>query len=183
MKFVLIIGNGAVGKMTVGQELAKITGLKLFHNHMSIEPVVEIFGTKNNNVVNDFRESVFKNFAVSDNYGLIFTYIWAFDCEEDNNYIDHITNIFKEQGSDIYCVELVASKEARLERNVTENRLKNKPSKRDLNFSRELIERADNKWRLESYEGEIKLENYLKIDNTNLEASEVARIIKEKFNL
>ena len=44
MKLVIIIGNAAVGKMTVGQELAKITGLRLFHNHMMIEPVLEIFG-------------------------------------------------------------------------------------------------------------------------------------------
>ena len=33
MKLVLIIGDGAVGKMTVGQELTKITILRLFHNH------------------------------------------------------------------------------------------------------------------------------------------------------
>ena len=39
MKLVLIIGAGAVGKMTVGQELMKITDLRLFHNHMMIEPV------------------------------------------------------------------------------------------------------------------------------------------------
>lgn len=39
MKFVLIFGPQAVGKMTVGQELAKITGLKLFHNHMTIDLV------------------------------------------------------------------------------------------------------------------------------------------------
>lgn len=32
--FVIIMGPHAVGKMTVGQELAKITGLRLFHNHM-----------------------------------------------------------------------------------------------------------------------------------------------------
>ena len=44
MKLVLIIGAGAVGKMTVGQELMKITNLRLFHNHMMIEPVLEIFG-------------------------------------------------------------------------------------------------------------------------------------------
>ena len=44
MKLVIIFGNLAVGKMTVGQELAKITDLKLFHNHMTIEPVIEIFG-------------------------------------------------------------------------------------------------------------------------------------------
>ena len=40
MKLVLIIGSGAVGKMTVGQELMKITDLRLFHNHMMIEPVI-----------------------------------------------------------------------------------------------------------------------------------------------
>ena len=44
MKLVFIIGSGAVGKMTVGQELMKITDLRLFHNHMTIEPVIEIFG-------------------------------------------------------------------------------------------------------------------------------------------
>ena len=44
MKLVLIIGSGAVGKMTVGQELMKITDLRLFHNHMMIEPVIEVFG-------------------------------------------------------------------------------------------------------------------------------------------
>ena len=44
MKFVFIIGSQAVGKMTVGQELMKITDLRLFHNHMTIEPCIEIFG-------------------------------------------------------------------------------------------------------------------------------------------
>ena len=36
MKLVLIIGSNAVGKMTVGQELTKITDLRLFHNHMTL---------------------------------------------------------------------------------------------------------------------------------------------------
>lgn len=44
MKLLFLIGNAAAGKMTVGQELMKITDLRLFHNHMSIEPVIEIFG-------------------------------------------------------------------------------------------------------------------------------------------
>ena len=35
MKFVIIFGPPAVGKMTVGYELAKFTGLKVFHNHMT----------------------------------------------------------------------------------------------------------------------------------------------------
>ena len=37
MKLVIIFGSLAVGKMTVGQELAKITDHKLFHNPMPLE--------------------------------------------------------------------------------------------------------------------------------------------------
>lgn len=44
MKLLFMIGDAAVGKMTVGQELMKITDLRLFHNHMTTEPVIEIFG-------------------------------------------------------------------------------------------------------------------------------------------
>lgn len=42
-KFIMIIGPQAVGKMTVAQELAKITGYKLFYNHITIEPLRLIF--------------------------------------------------------------------------------------------------------------------------------------------
>ena len=33
MNLIVLIGSGAVGKMTVGQELMKITDYRLFHNH------------------------------------------------------------------------------------------------------------------------------------------------------
>ena len=77
MKLVFIIGDSAVGKMTVGQELMKITDLRLFHNHMMIEPVLEIFGTFNGNTILELREVIFKNFAKTDNYGMIFTVMMA----------------------------------------------------------------------------------------------------------
>ena len=43
MKLVILFGPHAAGKMTVGQHLADITDLKLFHNHMTIEPITELF--------------------------------------------------------------------------------------------------------------------------------------------
>lgn len=183
MKLVFIIGNGAVGKMTVGQELMKLTGLRLFHNHMTIEPVLEVFGYYNGTVVAKTREIFFEEFAKSDNYGMIFTYMWAFDEQSDWDYVDHVASIFKEQGAEIYYVELVAPQEVRLKRNETENRLKNKASKRNLETSRNNILKHDEKYRLESYDGEITFENYIKIDNTNLSPEEVAQRIKERFGL
>lgn len=182
MKFVFIIGDGAVGKMTVGQELMKITDLRLFHNHMTIEPVIEIFGKYEGKIVDEIRELVFKRFAESDNYGMIFTYMMDFDEKSEWDYIEHVKRIFKE-GTEFYFVELIAPQEIRLERNRTENRLKNKASKRDIETSDQRIIDADENHRCVSYEGEIKFPNYLRIDNSNLAPEVVAKMIKDKFNL
>ena len=183
MKLLFLIGNGAVGKMTVGQELMKMTGLRLFHNHMTIEPVIEIFGQYKGEAVARLRQVIFEEFAKTSSYGMIFTYIWAFDQPSDWDYIETVKGIFAPYDTEFYCVELVASQEVRLARNATENRLANKASKRDLDFSARLILEADSKYRLESREGELPFENYIKIDNTNLSPEETARIIQEHFAL
>ncbi len=183
MKLLFMIGNAAVGKMTVGQELMKITGLRLFHNHMTIEPVLEIFGEFNGEAIRRFRQVVFEEFAKTDNYGMIFTYMWAFDQQSDWDYIEYVKSIFEPYGTEFYYVELVASKEARLERNISENRLKNKASKRDIETSNRRLLNDDSRYRLESREGEIPFENYMKIDNTNLSPTETAKMIKERFSL
>ena len=181
MKLVLLFGNSAVGKMTVGQELAKITGLRLFHNHMTIEPVLEIFGTYNHAAVSRMREIVFEEFAKSDQYGMIFTYMWAFDQPSDWEYVEKVKRIFS--GAEVYYVELVADRKTRLERNWTENRLKHKASKRDLEASDRRLISDDIKYRCESLPGEITFANYLRIDNTNLPAEEAAGRIRETFGL
>lgn len=182
MKLVFIFGSGAVGKMTVGQELTKITDLRLFHNHMTIEPVLEIFGYYDGQAVDELREVIFKNFAASQNYGMIFTYMWAFDHPSDWDYIEHVKDIFKPYGTQFYYVELIATKEVRMLRNVTENRIKNKPSKANIERSMERLQYEEN-YRLVSKDGEIPFDNYMRIDNTDLSASDVALMIKQRFDL
>ena len=179
MKLVLIIGSGAVGKMTVGQELMKITDLRLFHNHMTIEPVIDVFGYFNAPVIIKMRELIFEEFLKTDNEGMIFTVMWAFDMPSDREYVLEVASKFDE----VYCVELIADQAVRLERNKTENRLKNKASKRDLLASEQRVLNEDANHRLVSNPGEIPFENYLRIDNTNLAPDVVARMIKEKFSL
>ena len=185
MKVLFLIGNAAVGKMTVGQELMKITDLRLFHNHMTIEPVIEIFGQFNPKAIYRLREVIFEEFASSDCYGLIFTIMWAFDMQSDWDYVEHIKDIFKQRNDNVefYYVELVAPQKIRLERNVTENRLINKPSKRDIEGSNQRLLNDDTNHRCESYDGEITFENYIKIDNSYLAPNIVACKIKEEFNL
>ncbi len=64
-----------------------------------------------------------------------------------------------------------------------ENRLLNKPSKRNLEWSEKDLLKSVEKYRFNSKENEIKEKNYLRINNTNINANDVAKIIKEKFNL
>jgi hypothetical protein len=183
MKLVFILGDAAVGKMTVGQALMKITDLRLFHNHMTIEPVIDIFGYYDSKTINELREIIFNNFASSKNYGMIFTLMMAFDEQSDWDYLEHIKNIFNPYDTEFYYVELIAPQEIRLQRNATENRLENKPSKRDLFISNQRLIEDDKRYRCVSNEGEISFENYLRIDNSDKSPDEVALLIKETFGL
>ena len=150
---------------------------------MTIEPVLEIFGQFHTNAILQMREVIFREFAKTENYGMIHTIMWAFDCQEDWDYINHVVDIFKENNAEIYCVELVAPQEIRLQRNETPNRLTHKPSKRDIDQSRERVIAMDQKYRFESKPGEIPFENYMRIDNSELEPEVAAAMIKERFRL
>lgn len=183
MKLVFLIGDAAVGKMTVGQELARLTGLRLFHNHMSIEPMLEIFGYFHGNAIARMRQVVFEEFAATDLYGLIFTYMWAFDQPSDWAYVSYVSELFLSHGAQVYYVELVAPQSVRVQRNRTENRLSCKPSKRDLSRSEQRLLEDDARYRCVSREGEIPYEPYLRLDTSALSAAEAAAHIKEHFAL
>ena len=167
--------------MTVGQELCKLTSFRLFHNHMMIEPVLEIFGQFRGDIIQKLRHVVFEEFAKTDHYGLIFTYMWAFDMQSDWDYIESVKQIFGLPEEDIYYVELVAPQQVRLERNATENRLKNKASKRDVEASNQRLIRDDQSYRCESLPGEIPFPNYLRLETANLSSQETAASIKSHF--
>ncbi|MCC8072631.1 MAG: AAA family ATPase [Clostridiales bacterium] len=181
MKLIIITGACAVGKMTVGQELVKIIDLKLFYNHLTIEPIIEVFGYPDFNLIKKIRMEIFKTFAKSNLYGMIFTCCIDFDSKEDLDYTAEIINIFS--NTDVYFVELVAPQEVRLQRNATQNRLNMKPSKRNLELSDKWLLNDDLNCRFESRDGEVKFENYIKINNADISAQQVAGIIKEKFDL
>ena len=79
-------------------------------------------------------------------------------------------------------MELIAPQEVRLARNGTENRLKNKASKRDVEASNRRLIRDDANYRCESLPGEIPYPNYLRLENTDISAEEAARRIKAYFH-
>lgn len=184
MKFIVIFGPPAVGKMTVGQELAKLTGFRLFHNHMTIELILNFFDFEDprfQRLVSQFRRRVFEEVAASELPGLIFTFVWALDLEGDKKFIDSSCAIFREQGAEVYFVELEADLSERLKRNEEPSRLSEKPSKRDVVTSRELMLEHDEKHQLNSRGDFFYTDNYLKINNTDLSPHDAAARIVETF--
>jgi hypothetical protein len=184
--FVVIFGPGAVGKMTVGYELQKLTGLKLFHNHMSIDFVLNFFpwGDPHFHKLNrELRVRILEEIAASDLAGAIFTYVWALDQPGDKKEIDAYGDIFRTRGGRVLYVELFADQKVRLERNVTEFRLAQKTPKRDIEKSTEALLEHDDKYRLNSDGDFFYKEDHLRIDNTNLSAADAAAVIARHFSL
>ena len=186
MNLILIVGPPAVGKMAVGLEIAKKLGYKLLHNHGTIELLIPIFeyGTPKFSILNnEFRQRIFEEVATSDLLGFIFTFVSAFNLDEEKIYMEKIIEIFKDQGHNVYYVELYAPLSIRLERNKHPLRLDAKPSKRDIEWSAEQLPRMDEKYIMNSTDDYpfFFQENYLKIDNSYLSSEEAAEKVISAF--
>ncbi|MDD5331590.1 MAG: AAA family ATPase [Candidatus Nanoarchaeia archaeon] len=77
MKLIFIYGAPASGKLTIAKEISKVTGYKIFHNHLTLDFLDEIFGENKKGfweAVDEIRLTVFEKAARSKIKGLIFTY-------------------------------------------------------------------------------------------------------------
>ena len=181
-----ILGPPAFGKMTVGMSIAKRTGLRLFHNHQTIELALTFFsfGTAPfQRLVRGFRRRVFEEVAKSDLPGLIFTFVWAFDQSSDAKLVEELASIFREQGWRVLFLDLHADLEERLRRNEGELRLANKPSKRDVAVSRERLLAADARHQFDASEYFAGGADYLRVDNSKLCPDAVAEQVIAAFQM
>ncbi len=177
MHFLVIFGPPAVGKMSVGDEITKLTGIPVFHNHLSIEPVLRFFPFGSDSfmrLVDSFRRNLMTEVAKSDLPGVIFTFAWSFSHDEDAMFMSEVCKIFEAVDASISFVELRADLDARLLRNKTERRLSEKPSKRNVNESERLLLENEDKYQMNS-NGSIPLDyRHIVIDNTQRSAEDVA---------
>jgi hypothetical protein len=181
-----IIGPPAVGKMAVGAEIAKRTGFKLLHNHMTIEPLLRLFEWEDpafQRLVAEFRNRILEESAQSTMPGLVFTVVWAFGHPGEAESIDRYAAPFRAAGSRILCLELEATLEERLRRNDTEFRLLEKPSKRDVEKSKERLLKHVDEYRFNSEDELDDWEHYLRVDNTALSPEAVAELAIDAFGL
>jgi hypothetical protein len=147
----VLFGPPAVGKMTIGRAVAEDSTFRLFHNHMTIEPLLETFGYGSPpfDILNrEFRRRVMEE-AAKHGVDLIFSVVWALDSPDDLAEMTSYVGIFEE----VAFVELRADLGTRLVRNRTEERLIHKASKRDIEWSDDNVRQMDAEWQMTSADG------------------------------
>ena len=182
---VFIIGAPASGKMTIGQELSKLTGATLFFNHQPIDFALEIYQDFTEEMWEFVRGIYFSFLGTSarNHRSVILTGVIDFSNQYNLMYLKEIQNLLDDYHQEILFVELETSIEERLRRNQTENRLKHKPLKRHIEISeREILETTET-LQLNSQFQPNELHHYFKINNTNLSAEEVAKQIQNKIKI
>ena len=178
-----IIGAPASGKMTIGQELSRLTNATLFYNHQAIDFALEIYQDFTEEMWEFVRGITFSFLGASarNQRSVILTDVIDFSNQYQLMYLKQIQNLLDDYHQEILFVELETSLEERIHRNRTENRLKYKPLKRNFEVSEREILDTDKTNQLNSQKQPSGLHYYLKIDNTNLSAEEVAKQIQEKM--
>jgi chloramphenicol 3-O-phosphotransferase len=182
---VLIIGPPAVGKMTVGQALARLTDFRLFHLHQIVDLVLDYFPysidpeSAYERLVVAYRRLFFEEAARSGLH-VITTTGWRFDLPSEEEAVRRYVRPFLDHGGQVYAVELRASLETRLRRNLTENRRRHKRT--DWSTEEALRQDAD----LHRYDsgGTLPLDlPLLRIDTDHLTADATAQRIRDHYGL
>jgi AAA domain len=112
VKLIFLSGLPGVGKLTVAKELSALTGLKLFHNHLTVDLLLSIFEFGSLPFV-ELRESIwlsaFDHAARANLPGLIFT----FNVENTvhQSFINKTQEIVSSRGGEVLFIELMCDEE------------------------------------------------------------------------
>lgn len=123
MQLLFLYGPPATGKLTIAKEVAKATGFKLFHNHLTQDLAREIyadFGPERFGLVTKLRLEVFK-YAAQHDTDLIFTFVFDGD-DIDTKFMDDVYDIVRGSAGEVKLVHLTAPIETLKQRVVSESR-------------------------------------------------------------
>ena len=124
MKLILLYGPPAVGKLTIAKEIARLTGFKLFHAHLTVDLVAAIFprGTPSyRELLWDIRYAVFAAAAQANIDGLIFTMVYRRNQEQ---FIAQCVEVVEPCGGEVCFVHVHCHAETLRERVVRDDRKK-----------------------------------------------------------
>lgn len=177
MKLIFIYGPPASGKYSIGRELAKLTGFKFFHNHLTVPAVDSILPDnteKRSDLLKQIRLTILTKAAAED-IDTIFTL--AYSGEVDDVSVEKIVKNIEKYNGKVCFVQLYAPKEELLKRIGNKSRknlrLLNKPTSKKhlLNLLKTRDHYASVQYK------------HLLIDTTKSSVKESARQIAKHFRL
>ena len=177
MKLIFIYGPPAVGKLTVAEQLSKLTGISLFHNHLTRDLVKDIYGGDlevNYSLVEKLRNDVFAYCAEKES-DLIFTYVYG-GAEDENEepIIKGYIRSVEAHGGEVLFVELTANHDELLQRVNNESRTKHNKLLDPTVLSKFLESRS---------ELTIPFVKSTKVDTSSMPPSDSARFIAQELEL
>ena len=170
MQLIFIYGDPATGKLTVARELAKLTGFKVFHNHLTVDLAATLFehGSEDYfDYVRSLRLEAFERAAKAD-ISLIFTF-WYSSISQPS--VETYQHIIESNGGEVLFVRLHCRPEILERRVVSESRQNWKIS--SVTALRAALENT----------ADVIPGTQLEIDNSDLEPELVALEILEKLEL
>jgi len=175
MKLIYIYGPPAAGKLEVAKQLAKITGFRLFHNHLTADYVSSIFTLKDETSNKLKCQMVYRMLEAAIKYnveGIIFTKVYD---AGDKDFVKKIIEIIEENSGEVLFVKLYCAPEKLYER-VTNSSRKKFDKVKSVEHLKKILKKSDKF-------GAITVKKSLIIDNTNTPAKKCAEKIKNYYSL
>ncbi len=125
---VCLIGRPAVGKMTVGDALCRLTGFQHFHGYVVAQVLSPFFafGTPSFARLTQAWRCLFFEEAFRAGLSVVTTVAWRFDAPEDAQTIERWLQPYRDGGGRVLCVELAAPLAVRQVRNNAAERQQRK---------------------------------------------------------
>ena len=171
MRLIFIHGAPAVGKLTVGRELAALTGFRLFHNHLTVDLLASVFDFGTEPFIT-LRESIWLSVfreAAQEGISLIFTFNPESTVRE--RFIRDAIDAVEARGGRVTFIELTCSPDE-LERRIED------PARGVFGKLRSVKQYQELK-RAGAFERPKLAESGASFDTTSRRPEEVARLISE----
>ncbi len=170
MKLVFLHGPPAVGKLTIARELARLTGYRLFHNHLTVDLVSALFDFGSEPFI-ALREQIWHDSfaaAARSDTSLIFTF--APERTVRDRFIQDTVELITRAGGNVIFVELTCA-EDELERRMEDASRKEFGKLVSVDLFRTLKDEGAFNFR--------ELPAGLTVDTTNQTPTEVAEAIRD----